>query len=291
VPRSSAADPEVPVFAAEGLGIRFGGLTAFEDISCHIYDGELYGIIGPNGAGKTTLLNCVSGVLRPQQGTVRLRDRTLTRRRAHVVASMGVARTFQTLENFGDFPVVDFIMLGRLRWRSHSFIRCGFALPGATSRERAARDEALTLLNRFGLRDVAVTPIKELPYGNQRMVDVLRALASEPDLLLLDEPTSGSSQAERTVLLEMMQALRDSGTTTIVVDHDVGFISACCDRVMAMAFGRQLAEGPAAEVLEHRDVITAYVGTADSDPGAVEGPDGTTDGAAAPSGTGATEAT
>jgi branched-chain amino acid transport system ATP-binding protein len=258
---SATSDPNAPFFTAEGLGIRFGGLSAFSDVTFGVQEGEMYGVIGPNGAGKTTLLNCISGVLRPQHGSVYLRGQQLTRRRAHLVAGLGVARTFQTLENFGDFPVVDFVMLGRLRWRSHSFVPCGIALPGVGRRERDARGEALALLEKFGLRQDAERPIKELPYGTQKMVDVLRALASEPELLLLDEPTSGSSQAEREVLRDMMQALRASGTTTIVVDHDVGFIASSCDRVMAMAFGRQLAEGSAAEVLAHPDVVASYLGT------------------------------
>jgi branched-chain amino acid transport system ATP-binding protein len=280
VPRSSATvDPDAPFFVAEGIGIRFGGLSAFEDVSFRVGDGELYGIIGPNGAGKTTLLNCVSGVLHPQQGTVHLRGQALTRRRAHNVARLGVARTFQTLENFGDFAVIDFVMLGRLQWRSHSFVRCGFGLPGVASRERSARDQGLSLLDRFGLEHVADMPIKELPYGTQKMIDVLRALASDPVLLLLDEPTSGSSQAERGVLREMMHALRASGTTAIVVDHDVGFISDCCDRVMAMAFGRQLAEGTAAEVLAHSDVVGAYLGTSDAESTPLVGSEGSGPGA------------
>ena len=259
--RSSETDRDAPFFTADGVTIRFGGLSAFEDISFQVHQGELFGIIGPNGAGKTTLLNCISGVLRPQQGHIALRGRALTRRRAHVVAGMGVARTFQTLENFDDFTAAEFIMLGRLRWRSRSFLRCGLALRGVLATERSAHDIALDLLDRFGLVDVADLPIKELPYGTQKMVDVLRALAAEPTLLLLDEPTSGSSEAERLVLRKMMGSLRASSTTTLVVDHDVGFISATCDRVMAMAFGRQLAEGAVSDVLGHRDVITAYLGT------------------------------
>jgi ABC-type branched-subunit amino acid transport system ATPase component len=260
VQRSSVAEGE-EFFAARGVGVRFGGLSAFEDVNFSVAQGELYGIIGPNGAGKTTLLNCISGVLRPQEGTLRLRGKELTRQRAHRVAKLGVARTFQTVENFDDFEVADFVMLGRVAWRVRSIIRSGFALPGVATGERRARAHAIETLDRFGLADLAGERIGELPYGTRKMVDVVRALASEPELLLLDEPTSGSSGAERTLLREMMSILEASDTTAIVVDHDVGFISSSCHRLMAMAFGRQLADGPSASVLEHPEVIAAYLGS------------------------------
>jgi branched-chain amino acid transport system ATP-binding protein len=248
-------------FVARGVGIKFGGLSAFEDVGFSVRRGELFGIIGPNGAGKTTLLNCISGVLRPQQGSLQLRGVELTRSRAHRVAGLGVARTFQTVEHFGDFEVADFVMLSRVSWRVRSIVRSGLALPGVGAGERRARAQAIETLDRFGLADLAGERLGELPYGTQKMVDVVRALACEPKLLLLDEPTSGSSAAERVVLREMMAILETTDTTAIVVDHDVGFISSSCHRLMAMAFGRQLAAGTSSSVLEHPDVIASYLGS------------------------------
>jgi branched-chain amino acid transport system ATP-binding protein len=251
-------------FSAIGVSRRFGGLKAVDDVSFTVEENEMYGVIGPNGAGKSTLLNCVSGVLGIDKGSVTLGGRQLAGVPPHKVAARGVSRTFQLTEHFKTFTLAEFVMLGRLAHRSRSIWRCGLSLGvgGSERREQAVADG---LLERFKLDGFRNVPLTELSYGTQKMADLIRAVASEPQLLLLDEPTSGSSESERMHMREVMAELQMSGLTTIVVDHDVSFIGTCCDRVLAMAAGAEIATGTAAQVLSHPDVVASYLGADDAE--------------------------
>ncbi len=248
------------MLAVEDIALHFGGLAALDGVSFDVTAGETFGIIGPNGAGKTTLLNCISGILRPTAGAVSLRQERLTGLPAHKVARLGVARTFQIAESFRSFTVLDYVLLGRSAWRPGSFWRCGVALPATRNADRHQVRIARDLLGEHGLSDVQNRQLRELSYGHQKMVDVVRALAAEPKVLLLDEPTSGSSAEERVALRGVMRTLTDAGITTLVVDHDVTFVSECCTRVFALASGRPIGIGSPRQVLDMPEVVESYLG-------------------------------
>jgi len=248
------------ILTVADLTLHFGSLAALGGISFDVAAGETFGIIGPNGAGKTTLLNCISGTLSPSAGSVSLHDERLTGLSAHKVARHGVARTFQIAESFRSFSVLDYVLLGRSSWRPSSFWRCAISSPGTHRADRAQVSVARGLLAEHGLSDVADRQLRELSYGHQKMADLVRALAAEPKILLLDEPTSGSSATERVALREVMQVLRDGGITTVVVDHDVSFVADCCDRVFAMDSGRPIGTGTPAAVLAMPELIQSYLG-------------------------------
>ncbi|HEX3958699.1 MAG TPA: ABC transporter ATP-binding protein [Trebonia sp.] len=248
------------ILTVDDLTLHFGSLAALSGVSFDVRPGETFGVIGPNGAGKTTLLNCISGTLRPSSGTVNLRGDRLTGLSAYKVARLGIARTFQIAESFRSFTVLDYVLLGRSSWRPSSFWRCGISTPGTSRADREQVAIARGLLAKHGLSDVADRQLRELSYGHQKMADMVRALAAEPQILLLDEPTSGSSAHERVELREVMSMLRDTGITTVVVDHDVSFVSSSCSRVFAMASGAPIGIGTPQEVLAMPELIQSYLG-------------------------------
>jgi branched-chain amino acid transport system ATP-binding protein len=249
-----------PILTVDDLTLHFGSLAALSGISFDVQPGETFGIIGPNGAGKTTLLNCISGTLRPSGGTVNLRGERLTGLSAYKVARRGIARTFQIAESFRSFTVLDYVLLGRSSWRPSSFWRCGLSTPATGRADREQVAIARGLLAEHGLAGVADRQLRELSYGHQKMADMVRALAAEPQILLLDEPTSGSSADERLEMREVMSMLRDTGITTVVVDHDVSFVSSSCSRVFAMASGQSIGLGTPQEVLAMPELIQSYLG-------------------------------
>lgn len=249
-------------FEATELSVVFAGLHAVQDLSFDMGSEEFLGLIGPNGAGKTTVLNCISGIIRPHSGSLRLNGSDLGRRKPHKIARSGVARTFQSIQHYKDFTVTEYVMLGRIVHYSQSVLAFGLGLPTALRNERRQRVVAEGYVERYGLSEVKDAVLGELPYGLQKAADIVRAIAVEPDLLLLDEPASGSNEEERAVLRTTVRALGDEGCAVILVDHDVEFVSSLCDRIMAMAAGRKLADGPSAETLADPAVVSSYLGTA-----------------------------
>jgi branched-chain amino acid transport system ATP-binding protein len=239
---------------------RFGGIAAVDHVSFTLSPGERFGVMGPNGAGKTTLLNCINGLMRIDDGRIELDQLPIANRPAHRVAAEGVARTFQLAEHFRTFRAVDFVMLGRLRHQVRSLARCALMLPGVRRTERAERARALEMLARFGLDGIANVWLMDLPYGVQKQVDIARALAAEPRLLLLDEPTSGVSPTERADIVEAVSMAASTGVTQLIVDHDVGFITKTCDRALVMDYGQPIALGTPREVLATAEVRQAYLG-------------------------------
>lgn len=231
----------------EELTVRFGGVTALSDVKFAAEAGTTLGIIGPNGAGKTTLLNAVCGLVRPSKGRVRFRDTVLTGLRSEQVAALGVARTFQLAEGFSDFTVWDYVCLG-------------LAPAGAVSSRRDREVAVAIALEAVGLSAYGSAPLRSLPYGTRKLVDLCRATVGQPHLLLLDEPTSGLSREERREMLDHLANLKTRIRTLVLVDHDVGFISQVSERLVAIAYGRVLTEGPPRQVLENADVIAAYMG-------------------------------
>jgi branched-chain amino acid transport system ATP-binding protein len=247
-------------FEISDMTQSFGGITALDGVSMSVAKGEVFGVIGPNGAGKTTLLNCICGVYSVDRGRVLLDGTDFTGRRPHRVAASGIARTFQHADFFASMPVMDFLLLSRLPHQTTSLAVCALGLPRARRTERQERDSAWRMLARFGLEDVGRADVGSLPYGTRKLLDICRALLTEPSVLLMDEPTSGTAAADRELLRGIVDGLRDDGLTTVIVDHDVAFITDVCDRLLAMNFGRTLAIGQPHEVLARQDVIESYVG-------------------------------
>jgi branched-chain amino acid transport system ATP-binding protein len=247
-----------------GLTCRFGGLVAVDDVSLSVERGSVHSIIGPNGAGKTTLFNCISGAYRPQAGSVRLEGTELIGRRPDRIAALGVARTFQNLELFGNATTLENLMLGR-----HLHMRTGL-WHGATMLWRgsfAAREEAAhrhhveTLIEMLELEGVRDLPAAMLPYGVRKRVELGRALALEPQLLLLDEPAAGMTAEERGDLVHWIGDIRGAfGITILMVEHDMGMVMSVSDRLTVLNFGRCIADGTPQQVAAHPEVVAAYLG-------------------------------
>jgi len=239
---------------------RFGGVQAVVDVSFSVPPGILYAVIGPNGAGKTTLFNLVSGYLAADSGEVRFNGQSIRGWPAHRIARAGLARTFQNLELFPGMTVLENVMVG-----CDARVRCGWldALFG-TGRQRAAnatsREEARRLLALFSLDGVADIPAGSLAYGMQRMVEIVRAFALRPKLLLLDEPAAGLNPAERQQLAAVLRQARAQGVTVLLVEHDVDLVMTVADRILVLDQGRVLAEGTPEEIQTHPAVVAAYLG-------------------------------
>lgn len=244
----------------EGLTQRFGGITAVDGLSMSVDPGELFGIIGPNGAGKSTLLNCISGVYRDMTGRVLLGTQALHKLRPHRIAMAGVGRTFQAADSFSDFTTLDYVLMGRLRYQQRSLVATMLHTPRVLRSEKAEKHQAMDVLDRLDLARVAGESLAKLPYGQRKLVDVVRVLMQNPRLVLLDEPTSGTTMEDRSALRALLGEIREQGVTTVVVDHDVQFIATTCDRLLAMNFGRELGTDSPQELLKRKEVVEAYVG-------------------------------
>ena len=239
---------------------HFGGVRALYDVSFEVRRGEICALIGPNGAGKTTLVNIVSGFLRPSSGQVILGEREIAGARPHQVAAAGIARTFQNIRLFGELSVLENVLVGRHLHRRDTLFEALFALPGARRAEREAHAFALDLLERLEIDRLAALPAGTLAYGDQRRVEIARALALEPTVLLLDEPAAGMNAAETERLAEQLLSLRADGLTLLVIEHDMDLIMRVSDRVVVLNFGMLIADGAPPEVRGNPDVVAAYLG-------------------------------
>jgi len=247
----------------DALSVRFGGVAAVTEVSLAITAGEIHGIIGPNGAGKTSLINAVSGMAVPQSGSIRFADREIAGVAPHVISSFGLGRTFQHVELFGDRSVFENVLTGFYRHQSYGLLAAALRLPNATRSERRMRDRARGLLDAFDLAAFVDTPAGLLPFGIQKRVDIARALAAEPRLLLLDEPVSGMSETEAAAAVATMRQLaREHGITLVVVEHNMHVLMNLAERVTVLNQGRLLASGTPAEVQANTAVIEAYLGDA-----------------------------
>jgi branched-chain amino acid transport system ATP-binding protein len=259
----SSEAPTAPesLLSIESVDLWFGGTHALDDVSFDVRRGEVFGIIGPNGAGKSSLLNCINGYYRPKTGAIVFKGRDLTTVRPHQVARLGVGRTFQNIELSPEATVIGNVMLGRhLKIRSNALSEM-LHLPGAARQERTSREYCEGILDMLGLGEFRDHPVSDLPYGRQKLVELARALATEPDLLLLDEPTAGMTGDERADVGRQLRKISASTDITLVlIEHDTGFIRGITDRVAVLDFGRLIALGTPDEVLENPRVVEAYLG-------------------------------
>ncbi|MBY8876641.1 ABC transporter ATP-binding protein [Actinacidiphila acidipaludis] len=244
---------------ARGVIMRFGGLTAVRNVDLTVNSGEIVGLIGPNGAGKTTFFNCLTGLYVPTEGTVSYRG-TVLPPKPHLVTKAGIARTFQNIRLFANMTVLENVLVGRHTRTREGLFSAIVRGPGFHKAERASRERAMELLAFTGLADKAEHLARNLPYGEQRKLEIARALASEPGLLLLDEPTAGMNPQETRATEELVFAIRDQGIAVLVIEHDMRFIFNLCDRVAVLVQGEKLVEGTSEVVQNDERVIAAYLG-------------------------------
>jgi branched-chain amino acid transport system ATP-binding protein len=259
----SRGEASAALLSVADLSMRFGGIVALDGVSFDVAPGRICGLIGPNGAGKTTLFNCLSRLYDPQRGEIRFAGRSLSGVAKHEIAALGIGRTFQNLALFATMSVLENVMVGTHAIARGGFIANGLGLPFAKAQERVICERATSLLEEFGLVHLARTPVSDLPFGTRKRVELARALALEPKLLLLDEPAAGLNHEEVDGLRAEIQAIRDRrGVTVLLVEHHMSLVMRVSDQVVALDFGRVIADGTPAEVRANAEVIRAYLGEA-----------------------------
>ena len=246
---------------AKKLGISFGGLRAVDDFNISIEKGELYGLIGPNGAGKTTVFNLLTGVYKPTEGIITLDGKDITGKKTIDINQAGIASTFQNIRLFKDLSVIDNVKVGLHNHMGYSTITGILRLPKYYKVEKQMTEEAMELLKVFGLEAEADTLADNLPYGKQRKLEIARALATKPKLLLLDEPAAGMNPNETQELMDTIRFVREHFDMTILlIEHDMKLVSGICEELTVLNFGRVLCQGKTSDVLNNPEVIKAYLG-------------------------------
>lgn len=259
-----------PVLEARNVTMRFGGLTAVRSVDFTVNSGEIVGLIGPNGAGKTTFFNCLTGLYVPTEGTVTYKG-TVLPPKPHLVTQAGIARTFQNIRLFANMTVLENVLVGRHTRTKEGLWSALLRGPGFKKAEKASEERAMELLEFIGLEAKRDHLARNLPYGEQRKLEIARALASEPGLLLLDEPTAGMNPQETRATEELVFAIRDKGIAVLLIEHDMRFVFNLSDRVAVLVQGEKLVEGTSDVVQADERVIAAYLGEPfDGDPGATE---------------------
>ena len=250
------------VLDVKNISLSFGGVKALSDISFDVREHEIRAIIGPNGAGKSSMLNCINGVYLPQQGTITFRGRTFNHMNPRQVAEMGIARTFQNLALFKGMNVIDNLMSGRNLKMKSNLLAQALRLPGAQREEMAHREFVERIIDFLEIQPYRKTPVGRLPYGLQKRVDLGRALAMEPQVLLLDEPMAGMNVEEKQDMCRFVLDVNDEfGTTIVLIEHDMGVVMDISDRVVVLDYGRKIGDGVPEEVRGNPEVINAYLGT------------------------------
>ena len=242
------------------IGKRFGGLEALREVDLTIKKGQIFALIGPNGSGKTTLLNLINGIYTPSDGKIEFRGEPITGLSTHDITRKGIGRTFQTIRLFPEMSVKENVMVGRhCRTRANVF-SVVFRTESMQKEEKEIEERSLEELRFLGLADQAANMAKNLPYGDQRLLELARALATNPTLLLLDEPAAGMNEAETRVLVEYIEKIRNKGITILLVEHDMNLVMAISDQIAVLNFGKKIAEGNKEAIQNHEEVIEAYLG-------------------------------
>jgi ABC-type branched-subunit amino acid transport system ATPase component len=252
--------PQEALLEVENLRKDFEGLMAVFDVTFSVRSGEIVSLIGPNGAGKTTIFNMISGVLPSTSGSVRFGERDLHGLKPHAINRLGLARTYQNLRLFGNMTALENVMVGRHAKAEYGIWSSAFQLPPARAQEREIRRRSMDQLARVGLESKAGDDALSLPFGQQRLLEIARALASEPRLLLLDEAGSGLNRPEKEELGRLIRSIRSDGVTVLLVEHDIPFVMGLSDRIIVVEHGVMIAEGTPAEIQSNARVIAAYLG-------------------------------
>ncbi|MEM9370474.1 MAG: ABC transporter ATP-binding protein [Pseudomonadota bacterium] len=251
------------ILEVQGISLSFGGVKAITDTSFKVLEHEIRAIIGPNGAGKSSMLNCINGIYKPQQGTISLKGEVLKTISPNIIARRGVSRTFQNLALFKRMSVLDNILVGRRLHMHANFFEVAFQLPRARKEEKENRQKCEEIVEFLEIEHIKDTPVGKLPYGLQKKVELGRALATEAQVLLLDEPMAGMNVEEKREMCRFILKVNDElGTTIVLIEHDMGVVMDISDNVVVLDYGKIIADGPPDEVRTNQDVIDAYLGVA-----------------------------